>query len=160
MRNLNRDLKPDPALMSIIEAIIVMIVMLGLFMPGCSIFGGNESDPYAKPISKLETDLKTAKKEIDKSKKQLENITGDVSMFEQRFSKIENIMTNIQTQVSVVKSEANQYNESITRILWTLGGLYILFHIFKFISIIVAAKFAPGSTVKNVFTLPWEKRNG
>jgi len=137
---------------------VLSLALLLSEIGGCSLFGGTATNPLTKPVAKLETELETAKKDIDKSQKQLEGITGDVSMFEQRFNSMETTLTTIQNQVSIVQTETRQYNESLKGIMWTIAGIWVAIKMLAFIQMIIAAKVMPGKTIKNVFTLPWEKK--
>jgi len=140
------------------KRISILIEIALLFFIGCAVIGGPESNPITKPVAKLQTDLETVKKDIDKSKKQLENITGDVSMFEQRISIMETNVITIQSQISVIKTENIQYNESIKSIVWALAIIWMVIKTIGFIQMLIAAKVMPGKMIKNVFTLPWEKK--
>jgi hypothetical protein len=64
----------------------------------------------------------------------------------------------MQIQMTVIKNENTQYNESLKSIMWTLAGIWIAIKVLAFAQMIVAAKLMPGKTIKNVFTMPWEKK--
>jgi len=137
--------------------LFIVFLMVGWFI-GCSLFGGKSISPVTKPVAKLETELETAKKDIDESKKQLKGITGDVSMYEQRLNNMESTVNNMQFQISTIQNDNRQYNESLKSIIWSLAGIWIAIKILSFAQMIIAAKLMPGKTIKNVFTMPWEKK--
>jgi hypothetical protein len=134
----------------VIELCLVIVIV------GCISFGGTK--PITKPVAKLESELETAKKDIDESKRQIEKVGGNVSTYEERMSIMENTLITVQNQLSIVQNDNRQYNESLKSIIWTLAGIWIAIKALSFVQMIVAAKVMPGKTIKNVFTMPWEKK--
>jgi hypothetical protein len=71
----------DSLLWLLILIFILAMVSIGLFSQfGCSLFGGNDSTIKPETVSKLQNELDTAKKDIDKSKKVYEG-TGNQDIF-------------------------------------------------------------------------------
>ena len=122
------------------------ILLICVVVVGCTGVGIAGTDTTIKPITELETELKQVREDIDKSNKQLENITGNVSMFEQRLTNIETNVTTISQQIT----QTVQYNESIKSIAWTIAGIYIILKILEFARALIIAKVTPGSTLLNL----------
>lgn len=109
---------------------------------GCSLIGGKDT----APVAKLGAELEQARKDIDESRKEIKEVGGDVSMFEQRLTKIETTVNNVQIQMT----QSIHYNESIKSIAWTVAGIYALLKILQFIRALIIAKYTPGSTLLNL----------
>ena len=135
--------------MKMITYLILEIFFVFGLLIGCALF---DSGQTVKPesIAKLETELETAKKDIDESKKEIKDVGGNVQMFEQRISTIETNVNNIQIQVSKVITY--QENEPISKILIVCACIYGGILLIRFIIRLVTAYFMPGSTIKNIFT--------
>ena len=127
----------------LVAACLLIVVILAL---GCTGVGIAGTDTTIKPVAELETELKQVREDIDKSNKQLENITGDVSLFEQRITNIETSITTINQQIT----QNIQYNESIKSIAWTIAGIYVVLKVLEFIRALIIAKVTPGSTLVNL----------
>lgn len=127
----------------------VLIFVLLIQSPGCSLFGGAETN--AKPNAELETKLKKALKEIDESKKQYENVQGNVTAIEQRLTTMETTIYNLQMQITNIQNIQN--NEPFSRYLIIGLCAWLGWGLLKFIKGLILAKLNPGSTVKNLIGL-------
>ena len=120
----------------------LICVLLVCFLVGCSMFGGQS----VKPVAELETELELARKDIDQSKKELKEITGNVSLWEQKITTMETTMNNLQVQVT----NSVHYNESLKSIAWTVAGIYVILKVLQFIRALIIAKIEPGRTLTNL----------
>ena len=50
------------------------MIIFSIYTIGCSFIGGSETNPVTKPVAKLETELKTVKEDVDKSKKEINDV--------------------------------------------------------------------------------------
>lgn len=133
-------------------------LLLGFFVIGCMSIGGQTSAVKPETVAKLSSELETAQKQIDESKQAIEGVQGDVSTFDTKISTIETTLTNMQIQITKIETTNIQHNESIKSLMWTVAGIWVMINILKFIQMLVAAKMMPGHSLKNIITLPWEKK--
>ena len=128
------------------------IVCVGLYcaLAGCSLFGGASTTTKPETVSKLETELEAAKKSLDESIKQYENIEGGVTAVEQKIDILHNEIKITNETLSIVSTNNTQNNESIKSLLWTIAGIYLGLKVFQLLRALLIAKLAPGSTFKQL----------
>lgn len=128
---------------------VFLVCALALIFQSCSMFGGKDVKP--ETVADLETNLKQARKDIDKSRKELKDIGGDVSTFEARITKIETTVINMQTQITEIKTT---YNETpFWKIATPLILAYAVWELLKFWKAYKVAQINAGSTIRNLIGL-------
>ena len=127
------------------------------FVVGCVSLGGTNSAVKPETVAKLETAMKTAQKQIDESQQKIEGVQGDVQTFKTTITEVQNTQNILQMQLTNITTTNNQHNESIKSLMWAVAGIWIVIKSLGFIQFIISAKLLPGSTIKNFFTLPWNK---
>ena len=143
--------------MNKVLAFLVELTMLSLML-GCISLGGTNSTMKPETVAKLETAMKTAQKKIDDSQQKIEANRGSIETYKTDISNIINTQNTLQMQITKISTTNISHNESIKSLLWTVFGIWMAIKSLGFIQIIIAAKVMPGKTIKNFFTLPWEKK--
>jgi len=114
------DKKSLKQLFLLLGAILLAFLVI-LLVAGCAVV-----DTGVSPVSKLQTQMKTVKEDVDKSKKDFKDISGTVTNIEERVSVVHTDVRNLSSQVT----ETN--NTPFWQIWLPLIGAYFIWEILKY----------------------------